>query len=97
MPLSIIQAKDKYLISGLMDRNVNDDKRYAMLNSKGVYIKSFRDFPNDNNDGGVKRKVFVYQCYIVYNPVLNRFATVCSSVAIFELYQMDTIPYIIKS
>lgn len=97
MPLSIIQTKDKYVISGLMDRNANDDKRYAILNSKGEYIKSFGDFPNDNIDGGVKSKVFAYQDFIVYNPVLNRFATVCFSGAIFELYQMDTIPYIIKS
>lgn len=97
MPLSTIQAKDKYVISGLMDRNANDDKRYAILNSKGVYIKSFGDFPNDNNDGGVKSKVVAYQDYIVYNPVLNRFATVYSSGAIFELYQMDIIPNIIKS
>lgn len=97
MPLSIIQAKDKYIISGLIDRNANDNKRYAILNDNGEFVLSFGDFPNDNNNAGVKSKVLAYQDYIVYNPVLNRFASVCSSGAIFELYQIDTIPYLIKS
>ena len=97
MPLSAIQALDKYIISGLMDRNENDNKRYAILNNDGEYVKSFGDFPNDKNDTGIKSKVLAYQDYMVYNPILNRFAAVCSSGAIFELYQIETTPYLIKS
>ena len=97
MPLAAIQINDKYIISGLMNRNENDDKRYAILNSKGEYIKSFGNFPNDKNESEIKSKVLAYQDYMVCNPSLNRFATVCSSGAIFELYQIDTTPQLIKS
>ena len=97
MPLAAIQINDKYIISGLMNRDENDDKRYAILNSKGEYIKSFGSFPNDKNESEIKSRVLAYQDYMVCNPSMNRFATVCSSGAIFELYQIDTTPQLIKS
>ena len=59
-------------------------------------MKSFGDFPNDGNDSGGKSKTFAYQGYMVYNSVLDRLATVAASGAIFELYQIDTIPMLIK-
>lgn len=97
MPLSVIQIRDKYIISGLMDRDENDNKRYAILNSDGKYIKSFGDFPDDKKEEGIKSRVLAYQDYMVCNPNKGRLATVCSSGAIFELWQIDETPYLIKS
>lgn len=96
-PLSIIQAGNGYVVSGLLDRSSDDTKRYALLNHEGKYLCSFGDFPNDKNNTDVQSKVLAYQDNLVYNPVLNRFASACSSGFIFELFQMDTIPRLLQS
>lgn len=97
MPLSIVQIKDGYIVSGLLDKDENDNNRYAILNNEGKYVKSFGDYPKDGIENGAKSKRLAYQGWIVYSSLLNRFATVTSSGAIFELYQIDTPPNLIKS
>lgn len=97
MPLSIIETKKGYIVSGLLDKDEKEIKRYALLDREGEYIKSFGDFPDDGNNSGNKCKALAYQGWIVYNPLLDRFATVTSSGAIFELYQIDTTPNLLKS
>ena len=97
MPLSIIQTKYGYIVSGLLDKNENDNNRYAILNNEGEFIKSFGDFPKDGNESGIKSKALAYQGWMVYNPLLDRFASVTSSGAIFELYQISATPNLIKS
>ena len=79
-----------------LDSLIKRTKRYALFDCAGKYVKSFGDFPNDGNDSGGKSKTFAYQGYMVYNSVLDRLATVAASGAIFELYQIDTIPMLIK-
>ena len=96
MFLSAIQTKHGYVVSGLLDKEETNTKRYALFDCAGKYVKSFGDFPNDGNDSGGKSKTFAYQGYMVYNSVLDRLATVAASGAIFELYQIDTIPMLIK-
>lgn len=68
-----------------------------ILNNEGKYVKSFGDYPKDGIENGAKSKRLAYQGWIVYSSLLNRFATVTSSGAIFELYQIDTTPNLIKS
>ena len=86
MFLSAIQTKHGYVVSGLLDKEETNTKRYALFDCAGKYVKSFGDFPNDGNDSGGKSKTFAYQGYMVYNSVLDRLATVAASGAIFELY-----------
>lgn len=97
MPLSIIQTKYGYIASGLLDKNENDNNRYAILNKEGEPIKYFGEFPKDGNESGIKSKTLAYQGWMVYNPLIDRFASVTSSGAIFELYQVNTTPNLIKS
>lgn len=96
MFLSAIQTKHGYVVSGLLDKEEPNTMRYALFDCEGKYVKSFGDFPNDGNNSGGKSKTFAYQGYMAYNSLLDRFATVASSGAIFELYQIDTIPTLIK-
>ena len=76
MFLSAIQTKHGYVVSGLLDKEETNTKRYALFDCAG--------------------KTFAYQGYMVYNSVLDRLATVAASGAIVELYQIDTIPMLIK-
>lgn len=96
MPLSILEINDGYLVSGLMDQEEDKTQRYALLDHEGVCLKSFGAFPDDENNSKNKSKALAYQGWMVYNPSLNRFASVTSSGAIFELYQIEAEPMLLK-
>ena len=50
MFLSAIQTKHGYVVSGLLDKEEPNTKRYALFDCEGKYVKSFGDFPNDGNN-----------------------------------------------
>lgn len=45
MFLSAIQTKHGYVVSGLLDKEETNTKRYALFDCAGKYVKSFGDFP----------------------------------------------------
>ena len=55
MFLSAIQTKHGYVVSGLLDKEEPNTKRYALFDCEGKYVKSFGDFPNDGNNSGGKK------------------------------------------
>ena len=59
----LFKQKHGYVVSGLLDKEETNTKRYALFDCAGKYVKSFGDFPMMGTIVEGKSKTFAYQVY----------------------------------
>ncbi|MBE6301301.1 MAG: hypothetical protein E7085_05530 [Parabacteroides distasonis] len=96
---SVLETNGGYVARNSGSRVINN-RRFVSLNKKGEFVNTFGEFPKKDRYSvemaDPQSRMMAYQGKMVYNPILNRMAFISFFGVIFEVYQLEENPYMIK-